>query len=100
MAILNPEHLLQQAERLIQPPPAGPPRQVDLRRAISGAYYDAFPDLQEQRHSADYDPLQRFRTSDAKSVIGTSRGIITRLSAAPVQKRKAFLYLLLFPPRR
>lgn len=42
MAILNPEHLLEQAEKLIRPPPAGPPRQVDLRRAISAAYYAAF----------------------------------------------------------
>lgn len=38
MAILNPEHLFEQAERLI----AGPPRQVDLRRAISSAYYGIF----------------------------------------------------------
>jgi hypothetical protein len=38
VAILNPEHLFEQAERLI----AGPPRQVDLRRAISSAYYGIF----------------------------------------------------------
>jgi hypothetical protein len=42
MAILNPKHLLDQAARLIIPPPAGPPRQVDVRRAISSAYYGAF----------------------------------------------------------
>jgi hypothetical protein len=42
LAILNPEHLLEQANRLIAPPPAGPPRQVDLRRAISAAYYAVF----------------------------------------------------------
>ncbi len=42
MAILNPEHLLEQANRLIEPPPAGPPRQVDIRRAISAAYYAVF----------------------------------------------------------
>ena len=42
LAILNPEHLLEQAEKLIKAPPAGPPRQVDLRRAISAAYYAAF----------------------------------------------------------
>jgi len=41
LAILNPEHLLAQAERLIVPP-AGRPRQVDLRRAISNAYYCVF----------------------------------------------------------
>ncbi len=42
MPILNPEHLLEQADRLTAPPPAGPPRQVDLRRAISAAYYAVF----------------------------------------------------------
>lgn len=42
MATVNPEHLLEQAERLIDPPPAGPPRQADVRRAISAAYYAVF----------------------------------------------------------
>ena len=42
MAVLNPDHLLEQAARLIEPPPAGPPRQVDVRRAISAAYYAVF----------------------------------------------------------
>lgn len=42
MAVLNPEHLFEQAEKLIAPPAAGPPRQVDLRRAISSAYYGVF----------------------------------------------------------
>ncbi|WP_428483813.1 hypothetical protein [Rhodopila sp.] len=42
MAILNPDHLFDQADKLVAPPPAGPPRQVDLRRAISSAYYGLF----------------------------------------------------------
>lgn len=42
MPILNPDHLLEQAERLVAAPPAGPPRQVDLRRAVSSAYYALF----------------------------------------------------------
>lgn len=42
MPILNPDHLLEQADRLVAAPPAGPPRQVDLRRAISSAYYALF----------------------------------------------------------
>lgn len=42
MPILNPDHLFDQAEKLLAPPPAGPPRQVDLRRAISAAYYGVF----------------------------------------------------------
>src|SRR5918912_2888967 len=42
VAILSPDHLFEQAERLVEPPPAGPPRQVDIRRAISAAYYGVF----------------------------------------------------------
>src|SRR5215216_7618181 len=42
VAILNPEHLFDQAEKLILSPPAGRPRQVDIRRAISAAYYGVF----------------------------------------------------------
>lgn len=41
MAVINPSHLLEQAEQLISPP-AGAPRQADIRRAISAAYYAAF----------------------------------------------------------
>jgi hypothetical protein len=40
--VLNPEHLFDQARALIGPPPAGPPRQADLRRAISACYYAIF----------------------------------------------------------
>ena len=42
MATLNPDHLLDQAERLTTAPGSGPPRQADLRRAISTAYYAVF----------------------------------------------------------
>lgn len=46
MAILNPSHLLEQAERLLQPRNSvlNPTliRQVDRRRAISAAYYAVF----------------------------------------------------------
>ena len=42
MAVLNPDHLLDQAARLITPPGGGAPRQADLRRAISNAYYAVF----------------------------------------------------------
>lgn len=41
MAILNPDHLFEQADRLITIA-AGPPRQADIRRAISAAYYATF----------------------------------------------------------
>lgn len=42
MAIPNPEHLFDQADALISLPHAGPPRQANLRRAISSAYYGLF----------------------------------------------------------
>jgi hypothetical protein len=38
----NPDHLLDQADGLIAPPRSGAPRQVNLRRAISNAYYSVF----------------------------------------------------------
>jgi hypothetical protein len=42
MPIPNPEHLLDQAQSLIDQRRSGPSRQVDLRRAISSAYYGVF----------------------------------------------------------
>lgn len=42
MPVLNPDHLLEQADRLLAPSGGGAPRQVDLRRAISNAYYAVF----------------------------------------------------------
>jgi hypothetical protein len=169
VAILNPQHLLEQAERLVEPPPAGPPRQVDIRRAISSAYYAVFHaalaaaadefigatvrsdaryglvyrsvdhkalaevcteigrprpspryvryspeqgfgediqvfasivlDLQGKRHAADYDPMIRVTTADAKLAVGIARAALERLGNAAVAKRKTFLALLLFRPR-
>jgi uncharacterized protein (UPF0332 family) len=169
LAVLNPDHLFDQAEKLTAPPPAGPPRQVDLRRAISAAYYGVFHyvvraaadevvgitqrasprytlvyrsadyralrdlcteakkqqlsaryhryapqngfganvqafatavvELQEKRHSADYDPSVRVRTSDARLAIATARSAVRRFENAPATQRKSFLTLLLFPPR-
>jgi hypothetical protein len=170
MAVLNPEHFFEQAERLMSPLPAGAPRQVDLRRAISGAYYGLFHfimtemadefigrtrrgsarytmvyrsldhrplkslcqdlqkttppakyseclppsgmgdniaafaaavvDLQEKRHSADYDPGSRFKMSDAQIAVRTARRAIDRFKRASAERRKTFLTLLLCPPRQ
>lgn len=169
MAALNPDHLLDQALKLVAPPPAGPPRQVDVRRAISAAYYAVFHavvtaladelvgvtrrtdaeyglvyrsvdhrwlrelcdelkkatpkkkiaeyvppggfdsklkafataliDLQEKRHSADYNPMARVRTADATLTVSTARSAIRRLKETRAAERKRFLYLLAFPPR-
>ena len=42
MPVPNPDHLLDQADRLITSQGRGAPRQADLRRAISTAYYSVF----------------------------------------------------------
>ncbi len=42
MPLPNSEHLFEQAERLTAVAAGGAPRQVDLRRAISSAYYGVF----------------------------------------------------------
>jgi hypothetical protein len=42
VAILDPQHLLDQANALLAETDAGPRCQVDLRRAISAAYYSVF----------------------------------------------------------
>lgn len=42
MAAPNPDHLLDHADRLAATGGAGAPRQTDLRRAISAAYYALF----------------------------------------------------------
>ncbi len=42
MPVINPDHLLEQADRLIASAGKGTPRQADLRRAISTAYYAVF----------------------------------------------------------
>jgi hypothetical protein len=169
MPVLNPDHLLEQADRLIAPPGGGAPRQADLRRAISNAYYGVFHaivteaaddfvgktqrqtpryallyrsidhrslrtlcedvvkttlpakyskyqpsggfgpdllalatavvDLQEKRHSSDYDPLFRVGMSEALLAVATGRTALTRFRNANRTRRKAFLSLLVFSPR-
>lgn len=169
MAILDPDHLIEQAEGLIERTSAGAPRQVDVRRAISSAYYAVFHavaaaaadefvgitqrassryglvyrafdhrwlrtlcddlrkssppgkyvrhlpasgvgrnvvafatavvELQEKRHSADYDPLVRMKTSDARLAIETARAAIRSFGKASAERRKSFPSLLVFPPR-
>jgi uncharacterized protein (UPF0332 family) len=169
MATLNPEHLFEQATELVAPPGAGAPRQVDLRRAISAAYYGVFhfaltaladefvgktqrtssrytlvyrsvdhralkdlcneakkptlparylaylpeggfgpniqafaaavADLQEKRHAADYNPQPRFTINEARIAIRLAKSAVRRFQRAKQERRKAFLTLLICPPR-
>jgi hypothetical protein len=166
----KPDHLFEQAEQLAKAPAAGAPRQVDLRRAVSAAYYGVFHyvsaaaadmivgatkrsiaeygrvyrsidhralrdlceelrkptlparylphvpakgvgnniprfattliELQEKRHSADYDPLVRLRLSDAQIATRSARRAVELFEKATSQRRNTFLSLLVFPPRR
>lgn len=163
---INSDHLLDQAEKLAAPPSTGRPRQADLRRAISTAYYalfhaaltaaadyvigaskrtteqytlayrsinhgplrnlcqacsnpnsykDHFPhglgkelavfataisELQEERHSADYDPRYVVASTAAVFAVRQARAALDSFRAASEEQRNAFLALLLFPPRR
>jgi hypothetical protein len=56
-------------------------------------------DLQEKRHSADYDPLFKAIRSDALLTIAAARSAIGLFEAAPIEEREHFLSLLLFPAR-
>jgi len=56
-------------------------------------------ELQEKRHSADYDPSIRFNTSDAVLVIDVARTALAQFDSASAESREAFLGLLLFQPR-
>ena len=169
MSLIQPAHLLDQAETLIASRGAGALRQTDIRRALSAAYYALFhailtaaadeavgrslqggplwalayrsvthrwlkevcdeiakptppkrlarfvpdggfgnhvetiaraiSDLQDKRHAADYDPAKTFLRLDAEAAIKTARSAIQRLSKLRGDRRKAFLYLVLFQPK-
>jgi len=109
MTIPNVEHLLDQANRLIAPAGRGAARQVDLRRAISNAYYAVFHGLlaaaadefigRARRHSADYDPVIRLKRSDATVAVEAAHSALSRFRSVSGQRRRVFLALLLFPPR-
>jgi hypothetical protein len=60
----------------------------------------AFLEMQDKRHAADYDPLARFRLSDAQIAIRTARKAVQLFEKASATRRRVFLALLLFPPRR
>jgi hypothetical protein len=55
--------------------------------------------LQEKRHIADYNPQPRLSTSDATLAIGAARNAVLSFRRADVERRSAFVTLLLCPPR-
>lgn len=64
------------------------------------AFANVFPDLQDERHAADYDSMPRYVTADAVSVVAAARGALQRLTVAAADQRRAFLFMILFPPKR
>lgn len=166
---MNPEHLLEQAEALLEAPEHGAPRQADKRRAISAAYYalfhfvlsaaagefiggihrasppyrfvyrsiahgrvkaickeapkatpsasfqafwpaggfgqplirfaTLFVELIEARHTADYDPVFRVKTEEAKRFVRSARRAIASFEAVDPAERKLFLTFLVCDPK-
>jgi hypothetical protein len=63
------------------------------------AFATAVTDLQEKRHSADYDPHFRAELTDAVAAVATARAALARIRGANRARRKEFLSLVVFPPR-
>jgi hypothetical protein len=89
MTIPNPEYLLEQAAKLARAPIAGAPRQTDLRRAISAAYYAVFnftlTCLADEFVGVQQRPGRRYA--------------LGRFKQASQDDRRLFLTILLCPPR-
>ena len=66
---------------------------------IFTTFAEAVVELQEKRHSADYDVMIRMNRSDAALAIATAQAALNRFKNASEPQRLAFLSLLLFPPR-
>lgn len=58
-----------------------------------------FADLQRVRHTADYDPGQRFTKAEAAAVVATSEFAISSFDAAAEAERRVFIHLLTFKVR-
>lgn len=60
---------------------------------------DAFRDLQEARHQADYDPTHRVSRTDALAAIASAEDGLAKLRSASTKYRVAFAVLLLLRAR-
>jgi len=63
------------------------------------AFAEAVVELQEKRHSADYDVMVSVNRSDAVLAIATAKAALAGFDKANPQEQLAFLALLLFSPR-
>jgi hypothetical protein len=64
------------------------------------AFATAIVELQERRHTADYDPMVQMKQSDAILLTKTARAALARFQADNSDERETFLTLVLFEPRR
>jgi hypothetical protein len=64
------------------------------------AFATAVVELQEKRHTADYDPMVQMEQSDAILLTRTARAALTKFQNAEADERAIFLTLLLFEPRK
>jgi uncharacterized protein (UPF0332 family) len=96
MAIPDHEHLLDQADLLIQPRRPGPARQADIRRAISAAYYALFHFIMTQAADLVIGSTRRrdprysvvYRSVDHSQVRAVCQAV---RSAAPDQRLTALM---------
>lgn len=83
----SPDHLLDQADRLLASTGSGPPRQADLRRAISSAYYALFhailaaaaDDIVGRRQQADSRYALLYRSVDHRSLRQTCQQLLQKV---------------------
>jgi hypothetical protein len=57
------------------------------------------PNLQEERHHADYHPAQRFDNFRGEQAVSNARNAIKEFEMGNKDQREKFLMLLLFKPR-
>ncbi|MDP1730413.1 MAG: hypothetical protein Q8L54_04375 [Devosia sp.] len=63
------------------------------------SFASAVVELQEKRHTADYDPLVKIRSADAALAVRTAESALARFAALQADAKLAFLGLLVFKSR-
>ncbi len=63
------------------------------------SFSKTFADLQEIRHSADYDPLAQFNRLGVSTDLAAVGAAITEFRSAPIKDRRAFCAYILFKDR-
>lgn len=114
MSVPDPNHLLDQADRLIVSTGGGTARHVDLRRAISNAYYALFhavtaqavDDLVGSRHRQTARYRLVYRSVEHKGLRRLCEDVVKPTLPRRYYFRKAeqalrrdLLTLVIFPPR-